>query len=63
MKLNDYIKILQEILEKEGNVDVKYQTLSHIFDAEKPLIKKPEDTIRMHHIDICVDRKIIIINS
>jgi len=40
MTLKNYIEILQEIQNSEGNdVEVKTQTLTHTWDAERPSIK------------------------
>lgn len=40
MKLSEYVKELQRILEVEGEMDVVYDKLFHYEPAEKPLIKK-----------------------
>lgn len=39
MQISDLIKKLEEIKDKNGDIEVKYQSVSHIFDVY-PVVKE-----------------------
>jgi hypothetical protein len=40
VKLEEYVRMLQQILAKEGDIEVLEQTLTHTFPADRPAIKE-----------------------
>ena len=41
MKLSDLIRMLEELKEKEGDLPVRWQSLSHLFEPEPTVRPSP----------------------